>query len=84
MDKIIAFLASGNRPIRILVFGGILLAWLIMKLLETLLGIEADIDRGFDFAAALLIICSILGGFGISITVFSYLVSTRKDGEDNS
>lgn len=84
MNKVIAFLASGNRPLRILVFGGIILAWLIMKLLEKLLGIDADIDRGFDVAAAMLIICSILGGFGISIAIFSYLVRTRTNHQDDS
>jgi len=79
--RVIEFLAEGNRPIRILVFGGIVLAWLIMKILNKLLGIDTDFDDGFEFSAVLLVVVSMLGGFGISFSFYNLLERVRKDRE---
>ena len=80
MKKIVAFLAVGSRPVRILVFGGIVLAWLLLKLLGQLFGVDTAMADGIRFDAVLLLMASIVGGFGISIAVFSHLTKVR--GED--
>ena len=80
-DRFIEFLSVGNRPIRILLFGGIFLAWLIMTLLARLFGIDTDISDDVGLANVILMIVSILTGFGVALYVFSYLDNVRRERE---
>ena len=73
------FLSRGNRPLRILLFGGVFLAWLIMSLLARLFGIETDIGGDVALANVVLIVVSVLLGFGIAFAVFYYLEAVRED-----
>ena len=82
LDHLVLFLAEGNRPLRILLFGGVFLAWLIMTLLAKLFGIDTDIDSEVGLANIILIIVSILAGFGIAFMIFAYLDDVQKDDDD--
>lgn len=83
LNKVLLMLSRGNRPFRVLLFGGILLAWLIMTLASRLLGIETDTRDEVSMAYILLVIISAWIGFGISIWAYSYLEKTRKRREDS-
>lgn len=82
-DQVVNFLAVGNRPLRILLFGGIFLAWLIMTLLSRLFGIDTDIEADLGLANVILIIVSMLTGFGIAFMIFFYLDDVHKDQDDD-
>ena len=79
--RFIGFLSEGNRPIRILLFGGIFLAWVIMTLLSKLFDIDTDISGDVGFASVILIVVSMLTGFGLALSVFSYLDNVRRERE---
>ena len=79
--RFIGFLSEGNRPIRILLFGGIFLAWLMMTLLAKLFDIDTDISGDVGMASVILIIVSMLAGFGVALYVFSYLDNVRRERE---
>lgn len=79
--RVMSFLAEGNRPIRILVFGGIFLGWLIMTVLARLLGVDTGLDDDIGLGGVLLIIFSLLAGFGISVSVFVRLEAFSGEDE---
>ena len=77
-DRVIVLLSVGNRPVRILLFGGIFLAWLIMTLLAKLFDVDTDLSGDVGLASVILMIVSILTGFGTALYVFSYLDNVRR------
>lgn len=81
-NRLVMFLAEGNRPLRILIFGGIFLAWLIMTLLARLFGIDTDLESEVGLANVILIIVSMLTGFGIAFMIFFYLEGVQEDQDD--
>ena len=80
-NRFVVFLSEDNRPIRILLFGGIFLAWVIMTLLSKLFDIDTDISGDVGFASVILIVVSMLTGFGLALSVFSYLDNVRRERE---
>ena len=81
-QKLIDALASGNRPIRIFLFGGIIVSYVVMQLLGRLLGVVTDIDDEFHLPAILLIAVSLLAGFGSSFSVVYYLESHSSESAE--
>lgn len=82
-QKLIDALASGNRPIRIFVFGGIILAYLVMLLLGKLLDINVNIDDEFDWPGIFLMVVSLLIGFGVSFSVVQYVDTHKSETADD-
>lgn len=75
-------LAEGNRPIRILLFGGIFLAWIIMTLLAKLFGINTDTSGDVELAYVIVIAVSVFSGFGISYVIFAFLENVQQEHEE--
>jgi len=82
-QKWIDALASGNRPVRIFLFGGIITAYIFMLLVGRLLGIDTDINDEFDWAAIILMIASLLAGFSASFGVVQYVETHKTRTEDD-
>ena len=82
-NRLVMFFAEGNRPLRILLFGGIFLAWLIMTLLARLLGIDTGLESEVGLANVILIIVSMLTGFGVAFMIFFYLEGIKEDQDDD-
>ncbi len=80
-ERFIVFLMQGTRPLRILIFGGIFLAWLVMILLAWLLNIETDIGGEIVFENVMLIAVSLLIGFGAAFRIFRFLENARYERE---
>jgi low temperature requirement protein LtrA len=75
-------LAEGNRPIRILLFGGIFLAWIIMTLLAKLFGIDTDSSDEIELAFVIVIAVSVFSGFAISYVIFAFLENLQQEHEE--
>lgn len=73
VDKLVNVLAVGNRPLRIFFFGGVLLAYVIMKLSGKLLGIDSHSSGDIDLPNAIVMAVSILLGFAASYKIMRYL-----------
>ncbi len=80
-EKLVVFLMQGTRPLRILIFGGIFLAWAVMTLLASLLGIKTDIGGDVTWINVLLIGISLLTGFGMAFWIFRFLENARYERE---
>ena len=84
VDKLVNVLSVGNRPLRIFFFGGVLLAYVIMKLSGKLLGIDSHSSGDIDVPNAIVMAVSILLGFAASYKIMRYLeVNKRQNTEDN-
>lgn len=73
VDKLVNVLSVGNRPLRIFFFGGVLLAYVIMKLTAKLLGIDSASSGDIDVPNAIVMAVSILLGFAASYKIMRYL-----------
>ena len=80
-ERIVVFLMQGTRPLRILIFGGIFLAWLVMILLARLFNIDTDIGGDVEFVNVVLIVASLFIGFGIAFWIFRFLENARYERE---
>ena len=80
-ERLIVFLMQGTRPLRILIFGGIFLAWLVMILLARLFDIETDIGGDVEFGNVVLTIASLLIGFGVAFRIFRFLENAKYERE---
>ncbi len=76
-ESIIRYLMQGTRPLRILIFGGIFLAWMVMTVLARLFGIETDIGGTVTLENVILIVVSLLTGFSIAFWIFRFLENAR-------
>ena len=84
LDKLVNVLSVGNRPLRIFFFGGVLLAYVIMKLSGKLLGIDSHSSGDIDLPNAIVMAVSILLGFAASYKIMRYLeINKRQNTEDN-
>ena len=84
LDKLVNVLSVGNRPLRIFFFGGVLLAYVIMKLSGKLLGIDSHSSGDIDVPNAIVMAVSILLGFAASYKIMRYLeINKRQNTEDN-
>ena len=72
-SRIIIFIADyitgGARPVRIFLFGGLLFSVAIMVIMTKLMGMDTDTDRDLNLTNAILLIISILSGYGISYSI---------------
>ena len=82
IDKLVDVLTVGNRPIRIFIFGGIFLAYIIMLLLGKIFGIEGNVGDDGDLLNILVMIASILIGFGTSYSFIWWLENAKQPHED--
>jgi len=78
MGKFANYLTAGTRPFRILFFGGVFLALIIMNVLAMLLGINTNLGGDVNLANVLLIIFSLFAGFGVSYSII-HLAEASKD-----
>ncbi len=83
-DNFVNTITAGNRPIRIFFFGGIFIAFLVMKILSSVLGIDTEIGGYIDLPGAVLMAVSLLIGFGISYSIirFADVIKQRRTEED--
>lgn len=82
-NSLVVFLSRDNRPLRILLFGSILLALIIKTLLGWLLGVQTNTDDDMSIAGVVVIAISILGGFGAGFFVFFYLEKVNEELEQD-
>lgn len=80
-ERFIVFLMQGTRPLRILIFGGIFLAWLVMILLARLFNIETDIGGDVELGNVVLTVVSLLVGFGVAFWIFRFLENAKYERE---
>ncbi len=78
-EQFIVFLMQGTRPLRIMIFGGIFLAWMVMILLAWLFNIETDIGGDVVISNIVLIIVSLLIGFGVAFWIFGLLENAKYE-----
>lgn len=78
IDKLVDVVTVGNRPFRILLFGGIFMGLLIMNLLARLFGIKTDIGGDVNLANIVLIVISLLAGFGISYCLVHFADASKR------
>ena len=81
IDGFVDVITAGNRPFRILLFGGIFLALLIMNILAKLLGVRTDIGGDVELANVTLIVVSLFLGFGISYTIVHLSTASKRKRE---
>lgn len=85
MDKLVDVLSVGNRPLRIFLFGGVLIAYFTIHVLGIILGIDTDTGADIDLPNAILMTFSILIGFATSYGLMRALENyRRKRSEDSS
>ena len=78
IDKIVDVITTGTRPFRILFFGGVFLALLIMNVLAILLGINTKLGGDINLPNIILIIISMLAGFGISYSIIHFADASKR------
>ena len=78
IDGFVDVITAGNRPFRILLFGGIFLALLIMNILAKLLGVRTDIGGDVELGNVLLIVVSLFLGFGISYCIIHFADASKR------
>ena len=81
IDGFVDVITAGNRPFRILLFGGIFLALLIMNILAKLLGVRTDIGGDVELANVALIVVSLFLGFGISYSIVYLSTASKRKRE---
>ena len=81
-EKLVEMLSVGNRPLRIFFFGGVLLAYIIMKVAGKLIGLDANSGGDIDLPNAVLMAVSILSGFYVSYSIMRYLENNRRRKTD--
>ncbi len=76
-------ITKGTRPFRILLFGGVFLALIIMNVLAMIFNINTKLGGDINLANILLIIVSLFLGFGISYSVIHF-ADARKRKRNNT
>ncbi len=66
---IVNYITSGARAVRIFLFGGLLFSVAIMVIMTKLMGMDTDTDRDLNLTNTVLLIISILTGYGISYSI---------------
>ena len=81
IDKLVDVITTGTRPFRILFFGGVFLALIIMNLLALLFSINTKLGGDINLANIILIIVSMFAGFGISYSIIHYADASKRKRE---
>ncbi len=82
-DKFVDAITSGNRPIRIFFFGGVFIAYFMMTILADILGVNMAIGRDIDLPSAVVMMVSLLIGFGISFSVIHFADAIKRQREED-
>ena len=77
-NKIIDFLTTGTRPFRIILFGGIFLALIVMNVLAMVFNINTKLGGDINLANAILMIISLFIGFGISYSIIHFADASKR------
>ncbi len=77
-DKLVDIITAGNRPFRILFFGGVFLALLVMNIVAKMFGINTKIGGDINLANAILMIASLFIGFGISYSIVHFADASKR------
>ena len=84
IDFLVDAITKGTRPFRILLFGGIFMALIIMNLLALMLNIDTKLGGDVDLENIILMIFSLFLGFGISYSIIHVAdASKRKRNRNN-
>lgn len=84
IDFLVDAITKGTRPFRILLFGGIFMALIIMNLLALMLNIDTKLGGDVNLENILLMIFSLFLGFGISYGIIHVAdASKRKRNRNN-
>lgn len=78
IDTFVDVITAGNRPFRILLFGGVFLALLIMNILARIFGVNTKIGGDVNLANVILIIISLFIGFGISFSIVHFADASKR------
>jgi len=81
VDKLVDVITAGNRPFRILLFGGIFLGLLILNILARIFGVDTNIGGDIDLANVVLIVISLLAGFVISYSIVHFADAHKRKRE---
>ncbi len=81
INKFVDFLTTGTRPFRIIFFGGVFLALIIMNVLAMMLGINTKLGGDINLENIILIIISMFIGFGISYSIIHFAVASKEKRE---
>lgn len=77
-NKLIDVLAADNRPVRIFFYGGIFLAYIIMLLIGFVFGVDTNMGDDMGLKDIIIMVVSILSGFGISYRFMSFLENAKE------
>lgn len=69
LDSFLEMITTGNTPIRIIFFGGVLFGFIFMMALAKLFGVTTHVGEDTDLAGALVIGAGLLLGFSLSYSV---------------
>lgn len=78
INKFVDFLTNGTRPFRIIFFGGVFLALIIMNVLAMMLDINTKLGGDINLENIILIIISMFIGFGISYSIIHFAVASKE------
>jgi len=78
IDIIVDVITTGTRPFRILFFGGVFLALIVMNVLAMLLGINTKLGGDINLPNIILIIVSMFAGFGISYSIIYFADASKR------
>jgi predicted membrane metal-binding protein len=78
INKIVDVITTGTRPFRILFFGGVFLALIIMNVLAKVFNVNTKLGGDINFANVILIIVSMLAGFGISYSIVHFADASKR------
>ncbi len=78
IDKFVDVIMTGTRPFRIIFFGGVFLALIIMNVLAMMLDINTKLGGDMNVAKSMLIIVSMCAGFGISYAIIHFAGASKR------
>jgi hypothetical protein len=78
IDKFVDVIMTGTRPFRIIFFGGVFLALIIMNVLAMMLDINTKLGGDINLANIILIIVSMFAGFGISYSIIHFAGASKR------
>lgn len=78
IDKFVDVITTGTRPFRILFFGGVFLALAIMNVLAIIFDVNTKLGGEINLANIILIIISMLAGFGISYSIIHFADASKR------
>lgn len=78
IDKIVDVVTNGTRPFRIIFFGGVFLALIIMNMLAMMLDINTKLGGDINLANIVLIIVSMFAGFGVSYSIIHFAAASKE------